>query len=276
MTTEQDTTGRSAPSRHAPAFDDAALAAAHQQARALWVGESAKERDRLLALPVADRLAALDDEGVRGMLTSEHRAELRASIAAPAAASQASPEDANREHRRAMEEWRARDAQQRADAARLDRERAVVLWGLVPGATVLPSMVAAGIYGWGPMDVVVSLLEVPWLPLVPLGVAVAALAGAGLCGFLASKAAHPAKLWEPVAGAFLAGLMLLGASRSLPLYRAAAGAVASDGRPLAGSVVRLHPIPGGVRMEVLAGNGAFRRGDALVLRDADPLRAIRG
>jgi hypothetical protein len=104
-----------------PAFDNAALAAARQRARATWAEESAKERDRLLALPVAERLAALDDDEVRAMLMPSHRAELRASITAGSAQPVQAPED--EDHAAAMAAWRARDATAQAERQRQERDR---------------------------------------------------------------------------------------------------------------------------------------------------------
>jgi hypothetical protein len=54
--------------------------AAGVRAKAVWTAESAAERDRLLQLPPASRLAALDHEETRLLLTKEHRAEIRASL----------------------------------------------------------------------------------------------------------------------------------------------------------------------------------------------------
>ncbi|WP_140886680.1 hypothetical protein [Muricoccus nepalensis] len=72
------------------------MADARQHARAVWAEESAKERDRLMALPLAERLAALDDDAVRQQLTPEHRGELRGAIATLAEAGKASLSDADK------------------------------------------------------------------------------------------------------------------------------------------------------------------------------------
>src|ERR671916_2063344 len=79
-------------------FDDAGLAASGRRAKAIWMAESAAERDRLLALAPLPRLAVLEDDDVRALLTAEHRAEVRASLT-PA------PGDHHHEREQAMATW---------------------------------------------------------------------------------------------------------------------------------------------------------------------------
>lgn len=131
--------------RLAPAFDDRAIAAACQRARALWRAESQKERDRLLTLAVPKRLVALDDDVVRHLLTPEHRADLRASIAATRTAQPseklASCSSGNQSYEAELAAWRRRDAAALAQAARLRRraklERALMWSGAVVLSVVL-------------------------------------------------------------------------------------------------------------------------------------------
>ncbi|TDH58663.1 hypothetical protein E2C06_31440 [Dankookia rubra] len=96
--------------------------------------------------------------------------------------------------------------------------------------------------------------------------------GAGVCGVLASRAADVRK---PIAAAALAGLVVLGAVRNLPVFLAGP-VLATDGRSLAGTLVWLRPAPGGTRIEVLGGSGAFRRGEALEYHGSSAERLVRG
>jgi len=126
--------GPSPPRPAAPAFDDAALAASGLRTKEAWTAESGRERDRLLALPPASRLAALDDDGVRALLTAGHRAEVRASLA-PAAAG-------NHQRERTMAAWTA----ERRRLALMHALRPVAAAGCAVAA-VFPFAAAA--WRWG-------------------------------------------------------------------------------------------------------------------------------
>jgi hypothetical protein len=206
------------------------------------------------------------------MPTSEHRAELRTSIAA-AVGPRRNPDQ---QHGQEMAAWQAKGAARRAAAARLDRDRAVAAWCLVPGAAVLPAMLAAVMYGWGPLSLLATLAAAPWLPLAPVAGCAVALVGAGFCVWLASNAIHVPGVRLPVVGAVLVGLLLLTAARHLPVYMAGNGATATDGRTLAGAVIWVYPMDGSAMVTVLAGNSVFRRGEMLEFGSADPVRFLLG
>jgi hypothetical protein len=175
-------------------------------------------------MPVTERLAALDDEDVRVVLTPEHRAELRTSISAVLGPRR----NPDQQHEQAMAEWRAKDAAQRAEVARLKWPQTLAVWGLVPLAVAGPAVLAAGIYGWGPLGLLAAMAAAPWLPLVPL----AALAGAALCAWLAVRAEDVQALRLPCAVALMMGLLLLAAARSLSAYVIGNGVMATEGPPM--------------------------------------------
>jgi hypothetical protein len=50
---------------------------------------------------------------------------------------------------------------------------------------------------------------------------------------------------------------------------------ASDGRPLAGSVVHVYQTTTGARLEVVTSNGAFRHGDMLDFPGGNPAHFLR-
>jgi hypothetical protein len=172
-----------------PTFDDAGLAASGRRAKAIWTSESAAERDRLLALPPAARLAALDDDAVRSLLTAEHRAEVRASLA-PALAEPPTKET------REME-WQV----ERRRLMVLHTLRPVAVAGIVLAA-LLPFAVSAWRHGMDVGDVLVAFLA-PGRGL--LGLALALIAAAVL-GRQVGKQASLEGLASLVVGAFVAGV----------------------------------------------------------------------
>lgn len=263
----------------APAFDDAAITAARQYARSVWNAESARVRDRLLALPLVERLVALDDEEVRAALTPEHRVELRVSIAKAADSSQiqppAPPPEAE-EFAREQAAWRVRDAASQAEMRRIDRLQRWVPWALVPAATLAPAAVAAAVYGWGPLRLASVLPSLPSLPLAATGSMCVALLGAGLCAVVAAHARRAAWAWGAAGAAFLAGVLLLISARTLPVHIAGNGVATPAGQSLTGAVLMAQPTAIGARLEVLSGNGVFRRGELLDYSGRDPAQFFRG
>ena len=177
------------PPRQGPAFDDAGLAASGERARAVWTAESAAERDRLLRLPAAARLAALDDDAIRLLLTEGHRAELRASLA-PAPAE-------THGRRQAMDGW----AVERRRMAMLHALRPVAAAGCAVAA-LAPFTVAAWRWGWGAGDALTAFLA-PGRPLA--GVALAAVA-AGVMARMLGRAGTLEGLAWPVVGSGMAGV----------------------------------------------------------------------
>lgn len=155
----------------------------------MWIAESGRERDRLLALPPASRLAALDDDAIRALLTAEHRAEVRASLA-PAATG-------NHGRERTMATW----AVERRRLALMHALRLVVAAGCA-GAAALPFAAAAWRWGWGFGDAVAAFFE-PGPALA--GVALAFVA-AGVLGRMTARAGTLEGLSGPVAAAFAAGV----------------------------------------------------------------------
>ena len=172
-----------------PAFDDAGLAASGQRARAIWTAESAVERDRLLRLPAASRLAALDDDDTRQLLTAEHRAEVRASLAPPPG------ETHGREQ--AMAAWAA------------ERRRMGLVFALRPVAAagcalaaLAPCVVAAWRWGWSPWDALGAFLAPGW----PLAGVVLALVAAGVMARFLGRADTLEDLALPMVGSGVAGV----------------------------------------------------------------------
>lgn len=268
-------TGKGPSPARPPAFDDAAITAARHYAREVWDTESARERDRLLALPLAERLVALDDEDVRAALTPEHRIELRASIATAAGGSPV--QDATRQqHDEEMAAWRARDTAARAAMDRLDGARWLAAWVLAPVGAVLPVTLAAVAYGWGPLHLMAVLPQLFSLPTLLLWGLLGNIVTASLCAFLAARARRVSLAWGTAAIAAAAGLSLLVVARALPLYIAGIGVRTNTGQSLAGVLVRVDPNATGARLEVLRGAGDIRRGEVLDFSGADPVRFLRG
>lgn len=257
-----------------PAFDDAAIAAAGQYARDVWDTESARVRDRLLALSLVERLVSLDDEEVRAALTPEHRAQLRMSISAAAGGPQV--QAVTQPHDEDLATWRARDTAARAEIDRLEHARRWASWGLASAGALLPVTVAAIAYGWGPLHLASVLPALPSLSPLSVLVMPGTLVTAGLCAFMASRAGRVPQAWGWAAGAVAAGLVLLVAVRSLPLYIVGNGVSTNSGQSLAGVLVRVDPNATGARLEVLRGAGRIRRGEVLDFSGADPVRFLRG
>ena len=139
--------------RLSPAFDDAAIALAGREARAVWAAASARERDRLLRLPAAERLAAMDGEAARLLLTPEHRAELRASVA-PACSAEPHPGE-DQDFQEELAAWWARDAEAQAEAARARAMRRANWWALA--AAGVGALAGAALLGW-PLALMVAWL----------------------------------------------------------------------------------------------------------------------
>ena len=146
------------------------------------------ERDRLLRLPAAARLAALDDDAVRTLLTAEHRAEVRASLA---------PSNDNHTRERTVTAWT------------VERRRMALVHGLRPVAAaacflaaLAPFVLSAWRWGWSLADALAAFLAPGW-PLA--GVALAVLGG-GLMARLLGRAGTLDGLAWPVVGAFVAGV----------------------------------------------------------------------
>jgi len=178
------------PPRQGPAFDDAGLAASGKRARAVWTAESAAERDRLLRMAPAARLAALDDDATRLLLTEGHRAELRVSLA-PAPA-----ETHGRE--RAMDSW----AVERRRMALVHGWRPVAAAGCAVAA-LAPFALAAWRWGWSPWDALAAFLAPGW----PLAGGALALAVAGALGRMVARADTLEGLSGLVVAAFAAGVV---------------------------------------------------------------------
>ena len=251
------------------------LRRASAAADAEWVDLSASLASDLLAIQDAGKRAAayaalsakLGATG-DGLLPADD-ARVRASFEAVLPA----PQPKNEDHERELAAWRVRDTAARAEMARLDRARRLAAWGLVPAGAVLPAAVAAIAYGWDPLSLASVLPELPTLPMS--AVMLAALAAGGLCAFLASRAKRVPQAWNAAAGAAVAGVVLLLAARSLPLYIAANGVITRSGQSLERVVVRVYPNAAGARLEVLRGNDIIRRGEILDFRGAYPVRFLR-
>lgn len=133
--------------------------------------------------------------------------------------------------------WRARDAA----AGEMDYLLSIqqlVAWGLAPAGVLLPGTMAAGNNGWDPISLVSTLPELPMLPMS--AVMLGALASGGACSFLASRARRVSHAWGAAAGAAVAGVVLLLAARSLPLYIAANAVITRGGQTLEDVVVKVH------------------------------------
>lgn len=175
--------------RREPAFDDAAIDAAGERARAVWTVESGRERDRLLLLPAASRLAALDDDATRQALTAGHRAEVRASLA---------PAPAGTDGRqRTMTPWT------------VERRRLVLMHALRPlaaagcvVAAIAPFLAGPWRWGWSFGEAVGAFLTIPR---GLLGMALA-VAGAGIAARMVPRVGTPEGLWWLVAASFVAGV----------------------------------------------------------------------
>lgn len=183
------------PPRREPAFDDVGLAASGRRARAVWTAESAAERDRLLRLPAADRLAALDDDAVRTLLTGEHRAEVRASLA-PAPGGN---------HHHGEEQVTATWAEDRRRMALMFTLRPIASAGCAVAALV-PFASAAWRWGWTPLEALAAFLSPGW-PLA--GVALAVVAAGVLARLVGSVGTLEGLAW-PVVGSAAAGVVGLG------------------------------------------------------------------
>ena len=237
------------------AFDDAALAASGRRARTVWAAESAAKRDRLLELPPApDRLAALDDEETRQLLTPEHRAEVLDSIA------------------------RVTDANRIAAAERLERLRPWTLGLGVPLAAGLPFAVAIGASGWGFLDLMAAAGAALWPPTLPVLAVVLSVGAVGLCAWLVEVATSPNRLLAIIVGAFASGAAAVASASALPVYRAHPAARLADGSSIGGAVVwvdRLWPRQPD-RLHVLRGNGRLCRSVVLTLSGGQPVRYLQG
>ncbi|WP_043839554.1 hypothetical protein [Muricoccus aerilatus] len=231
-------------------------------------------RDRILAAPVARRLEALDHEEVRAALTPEHRADIRASIVRAADASRirpptpaAPPQEEEEEIEREQAARRAHNEANRAALERenrLDRVRPWIAWGLAPAGAVLPVAVAAFHHGWSPLHLASVVPSLASLPAGPVWTMVGAVVVAAMCAFIASRAQGVRRALGWAAGAVLAGVLLLGAARYLPLKIFKIGVATSAGEAEAGVVVRLRPTRVGLaNLEVLRGAGSLRRGQLL-------------
>jgi hypothetical protein len=187
------------PAPPGPAFNDAELAAAWARADALWTAESGRERDRLLALPPASRLAALDDDATRMLLRPEHRAEVRASLAP------AGQPDRHEQENRAMQ-WTI----ERRRLAVLHTARPVTVAACVVAALV-PFAVAAWRDRMGLFEALAAFLT-PGPGLA--GVALALLA-AGLLGRWVGRMGSLEGLAGLVVAAFMAGVAGLAVSRGV-------------------------------------------------------------
>ena len=157
---------------------------------------------------------------------------------------------------------------------RLDRARWRSAWVLAPVGAVLPVTLAAVAYGWGPLHLAAV---VPSLSTQPAAVVmVGALVAVGLCVFRASRAKQLPHAWMTVGGAVAAGVALLIAARSVPVYVVGKGVNTNAGQSLAGVVVRVDPTATGARPEVLRGASGIRRGEVLDFSGADPARFLSG
>ena len=103
-----------------------------------------------------------------------------------------------------MAAWRAQDAALQAEKYRLAAWRPIVAWGVVPAATLLPSLVAAALFGWDGSVLLEAARQPPWLLVLPTAAAVAGLSFAAICGWAAVRAERVADLWPPAVGALSA------------------------------------------------------------------------
>ncbi|RAI57395.1 hypothetical protein DOO78_19550 [Roseicella frigidaeris] len=115
-----------------------------------------------------------------------------------------------------MAAWRAQDAAAQAEKYRLAFWRPIVAWGVVSVAVLIPSLVAAALFGWGSSAVLGAFRQPLWLLVLPAAAAVAGLSFAAICGWAAARAERVADLWPPVGGAVSAGVLLLAALRGVP------------------------------------------------------------
>jgi hypothetical protein len=99
---------------------------------------------------------------------------------------------------------------------------------------------------------------------------------AGLCVFRASRARQVQHAWMAAGGAVAAGIALLLAARSVPVYVVGDGVSTKAGQSLAGVVVRVDPTATGARLQVLRGAGGIRHGEVLDFSGANPVRFLRG
>ena len=77
-------------------------------------------------------------------------------------------------------------------------------------------------------------------------------------------------------GAVAAGMALLIAARSVPVYVVGDGVSTNAGQSLVGVVVKVDPTGTGARLEVLRGAGGIRRGGVLDFSGANPVRFLQG
>lgn len=182
----------------------------------------------------------------------------------------------DQQHDQEFAAWLTRDAASQAEIRRLARLHRWVPWGLVPAATLAPAAVAAAAYGWGLARLVSVVPSLPSLPLAATGGMCVALLGAGLCAVLAAHAKQAAWAWGAAGVAFAAGVVLLISARALPVHIGGGGVAAGNGQSLAGVVVMVQPTATGARLEVLSGNGMFRRGDLLDYSGSDPAQFLSG
>ena len=175
------------------------------------------------------------------------------------------------------EERRARNRAEEAARDRLELARLPAA-ALVPLLAAVPGIAAAALAGWGPLDVLAALLELPWLgwPLVALAALVAGVAV--LTWWTAARASTTNHVLTALSGALVGGAALVVAVDALPIYRAGDGVRAADGTHLGGSIVRVEarwPHDPDL-LHVLAGNGRVIRGDVLTLRGAAARQYLSG
>lgn len=167
---------------------------------------------------------------------------------------------------------------ERAATERLDRFRPWAAWLSVPLAAGLPVGAALSLAGWGPLALLVAVLEAPWLPWRPVLGVVAAACGVGVGAWFTAGARSGRALGAGLAGAFAAGALAVAAARSLLVYLAGPGALLADGSSIGGSVVRVERLwpnrPD--RLHVLLGVGRVGRSDVLELEGGQPERYLRG
>ena len=176
------------PAPPGPAFNDAELAAAGERATAVWATESGRERDRLLTLPPAARLAALDDDATRLLLRPDHRAEVRASLA---------PDPVMEGSRALATTWEIE--RRRLAVLFFARQSAPVGIGI---AALAPFAISAWRGGLGLGDALVGFLT-PGAPLI--GVVLAAV-GAGVLSRIVDRANSLDGLAGLLVAAFGAGI----------------------------------------------------------------------
>ena len=295
MATRGGMRNRRLPLRLLPAFDDGAMAAAMRYARSIWERESAALRDRILALPTERRVRAIDHEATRAALVPAHREAIVASLTPPPAPPPPPPPPAPppqpsweqqlrereaAEQRRYQQqklaeerkraEWRARDAAERAEARRIDLWQRLTTWCFVPAAALLPSVILAVLDGWSPLQIAAAALEAILAPGISTGAALLGVIGSVGCAWWARR--------EPLAGlpfvvgfAILTGMLVATSPRAMPIYTVQARVIATDGRSMTGTLVRVDP---GNDVEVLVGNGQFHRGDWLRFK-SDPVAYFR-